>query len=269
MEVVAITDEKLGNRRDKTEAMLSGISAGDFPDRDQCRHLPALPAFLHLPGRAQGAADTFVKSRRPAFPGTPSFFRSPGEGTENGKGAAHSRSLQGVQLHMTSIDVFYQGEGIREIAHFEADPGSQLRRHQARDHREARPQGRDADLPRGPRRAGRRELPASRDHAGHAGIKAHLHRCRHVEVAVTFNGETVHHQFGPGTTVARVKTWAAERKFGMTPQEAGEHVLQITGTKDRPDPGTHLGAIAACPDCRSPSTSSRTSGSTAPRREHA
>ena len=23
---------------------------------------------------------------------------------------------------MTSIDIFYQGEGIREIAHFEADP---------------------------------------------------------------------------------------------------------------------------------------------------
>jgi hypothetical protein len=36
----------------------------------------------------------------------------------------------------------------------------------------------------------------------------------------------------------------------MTPQEAGEHVLQITGTKDRPDPGTHLGTLAACPDCR-------------------
>jgi hypothetical protein len=69
-------------------------------------------------------------------------------------------------------------------------------------------------------------------------------------MAVTFNGETVHHHFGPGTTVARVKTWAAERKFGMTPQEAGEHVLQISGTKDRPDPGTHLGTIASCPACK-------------------
>src|SRR5262249_23601443 len=71
-----------------------------------------------------------------------------------------------------------------------------------------------------------------------------------VEVAVSFNGETVHDRFGPGTTVARVKTWAAERKFGMTPQEAGEHVLQVAGTKDRPHPGTHLGSIAACPACR-------------------
>jgi hypothetical protein len=36
----------------------------------------------------------------------------------------------------------------------------------------------------------------------------------------------------------------------MSPQEAGEHVLQIAGTKDRPDAGTHLGAIAAYPECR-------------------
>lgn len=71
-----------------------------------------------------------------------------------------------------------------------------------------------------------------------------------MEVAVTFNGEMVHHRFGPGTTVARTKTWAAERKFGMTPQEASEHVLQITGTKDRPDPGTHLGTLASCPACK-------------------
>lgn len=27
-------------------------------------------------------------------------------------------------------------------------------------------------------------------------------------------------------------------------------MLQIAVTKDRPDPGSHLGTIAACPDCR-------------------
>ena len=85
---------------------------------------------------------------------------------------------------------------------------------------------------------------------GGRGAAVGQHYQVHVAVAVAFNGETVHHRFGPGTTVARVKTWAAERKFGMTPQEAGEHVLQIAGTKDRPDPGTHLGSIASCPDCR-------------------
>jgi hypothetical protein len=77
-----------------------------------------------------------------------------------------------------------------------------------------------------------------------------VHRCRHVEVAVTFNGKPVHHRFGPGTTVARVKTWAAEREFKMTPQEASEHVLQISGTKERPDPGVHLGTLVLSPHCR-------------------
>jgi hypothetical protein len=150
---------------------------------------------------------------------------------------------------MTSIDVFYQGEGIREIAHFEADHEHTfaviklaiIEKHGL--HKETLIYLEDRDEPVD-------ETCLVRDHAGHAGIKAHLHRCRHIAVGVTFNGETVHHKFGPGTTVARVKTWAAEHKFGMSPQEAGEHVLQIAGTKDRPDPGTHLGAIAACPDCR-------------------
>jgi hypothetical protein len=77
-----------------------------------------------------------------------------------------------------------------------------------------------------------------------------MHRCRHVEVAVTFNGETVHHRFGPGTTVARVKRWAAERKFGMSEGEATEHVLQLAGTQERPAPGTHLGTFATCPHCQ-------------------
>jgi hypothetical protein len=150
---------------------------------------------------------------------------------------------------MTSIDIFYQGEGIREIAHFEAAPDHSfaavkiaiIEKHGLDKETLIYLEDRDEPVD---------ESCLVRDHAGHAGIKAHLHRCRHVEVAVTFNGETVHHRFGPGTTVARVKIWAAERKFGMTPQEAGEHVLQIAGTKDRPDPGTHLGTIASCPACK-------------------
>jgi hypothetical protein len=150
---------------------------------------------------------------------------------------------------MTTIDIFYQGEGIREIAHFEADADHSLavikiaiiEKHGL--HPETLIYLEDCNEPADEQRL-------AHEHAGRAGIKAHLHRCRHVEVAVTFNGETVHHRFGPGTTVARVKIWAAERKFGMTPQEAGEHVLQVAGTQDRPDPGTHLGAIASCPECR-------------------
>jgi len=150
---------------------------------------------------------------------------------------------------MTSIDVFYQGEGIREIAHFEAKPDHSfaaikiaiIEKHGLDKETFIFLEDRDEPMD---------ENCRAGDYAGQAVIKAHLHRCRHVEVTVTFNGETVHHRFGPGSTVARVKTWAAEHKFGMTPQEAGEHVLQIVGTQDRPDPGTHLGAIVSCPVCK-------------------
>lgn len=150
---------------------------------------------------------------------------------------------------MTAINIFYQGEGIRDISHFEADPDHTfgavkiaiIEKHGL--HKETLLFLEDSDEPFDEQRL-------IRDHVGRAGIKAHLHRCRHIEVAVTFNGETVPHQFGTGTTVARVNNWAAEHKFGMTPQEAGEHVLQITGTKDRPDPGVHLGALVSCPACR-------------------
>jgi hypothetical protein len=150
---------------------------------------------------------------------------------------------------MDVIDIFYQGEGIREIAHLEAAPdhtfavvkAAILEKHGLAVETLIYLEDRDEPV---------EETLLVREHVGRAGIKAHVHRCRHVEVAVTFNGETVHHRFGPGTTVARVKTWAAEHKFGMTPQEAGEHVLQIVGTKDRPDPGAHLGALVSCPACR-------------------
>ena len=86
-------------------------------------------------------------------------------------------------------------------------------------------------------------------HSSKHGLKVHIHRCRKVQVEVNYNGQTVERRFGPGTTIARVKRWAAEREFGMSPDEAGEHVLQITGTDDRPEPGRHLGTLVAYPDC--------------------
>ena len=149
---------------------------------------------------------------------------------------------------MNVIDVFYQGEGIREIEHIEVGDDHSFSAVKAiliEKH------GLETDLlifledcdePV-------EEVLVVSEHVGPCGIKAHLHRCRHVEVAVTFNGEPVHHRFGPGTTVARVKRWAAEKKFGMTEGEATEHVLQLTGSHDRPAPGTHIGSLATCPKC--------------------
>src|ERR1700733_8610130 len=107
---------------------------------------------------------------------------------------------------MTTIDIFYQGEGIREIAHFEADAEhtfavvkrTLIDKHSLDQETLIFLEDRDEPVD---------ELLLIRDHTGRAGIKAHLHRCRHINDEVAFNGETVHHRFGPGTTVARVKTW--------------------------------------------------------------
>ena len=150
---------------------------------------------------------------------------------------------------MNAIDVFYQIEGERDIQHAEVGPEhtfGALRALLVERHgivEEALIFLEDSEEPI-------EESILIREHAGRAGIKAHVHRCRHVEVGVTFNNETVHHRFSPATTVARVKHWAAVAKFKMTEAEASEHVLQIVGTHDRPAPGTHLGALAKCPHCQ-------------------
>jgi len=149
---------------------------------------------------------------------------------------------------MTAIDIFYQGEGLREIEHTEVDPEHSFNAVKAlliEKHgldKDVLIFLEDSDEPVD-------EALIVREHASRVGIKAHLHRCRHVKVTVTFNGETVHHRFGPGTTIARVKRWATEHKFKMTDEEGSEHVLQIAGTHDRPAPGTHLGTLTACPLC--------------------
>ena len=149
---------------------------------------------------------------------------------------------------MKSIDIFYQGEGIREIQHIEvgADETFVFVKTALREKHGLESKLliflEDADEPID-------ELRKVHEHAGPGGIKAHVHRCHHVEVAVTFNAETVHHRFAPATTVARVKHWAAEHKFHMSSEDASEHVLQISGSQDRPAPGTHIGALATCPKC--------------------
>jgi acetylornithine deacetylase/succinyl-diaminopimelate desuccinylase-like protein len=150
---------------------------------------------------------------------------------------------------MTTIDIFYQGEGVQEIEHIEfgADGSfGALKAILAERH------GFETDLlifledtdePID-------EIILVREHVGPSGVKVHVHRCRHIEVATTFNGETVHHKFAPAATIARVKRWAAEHKFGMTAEEASEHVLQISGSHNRPAPGTHLGALPHSTKCQ-------------------
>ena len=150
---------------------------------------------------------------------------------------------------MTTVDVFYQCERIREIEHLEIDDGHSISAIKALI---VQKHGGDPAmllfLEDGDEPLDEATLVATLGCV--SGLKLHLHRCRHVEVAVTFGGETVHHSFRPGATIARIKCWAAERKFGMTEEEASEHRLQITGTQDRPAPGIHIGTLATCPACR-------------------
>ena len=82
---------------------------------------------------------------------------------------------------MTSIDIFYQGEGLREIEHIEVGPDQTFSNLKALLIEKHGLQAdvliflEDSDDPID-------ETLLVREHAGPAGIKAHIHRCRHVEV---------------------------------------------------------------------------------------
>ena len=143
---------------------------------------------------------------------------------------------------MKFIDLFYQGEGVGEISHIELELDATfalLKSRLTEKHQipvEALLFLEDEDDPID-------ESVLVKDRATAKGLKIHIHRCRHVEVSVMFNVEKVERRFPPSATVARVKRWAAEKKFGMSEEEAGEHVLQIAGTHERPTPGTHIGVL--------------------------
>lgn len=150
--------------------------------------------------------------------------------------------------NMPTIDVFYQGEGIAGVEHLEIEPDrsfGELKGLIAKKH------GLIGDL-----LLFLEDCDAAMDdagivskHRGRAGLMAHIHRCRAVEVAVNFKEKTVHEDFPPSATVERVKRWAAERKFGMSEEDASHHHLQIAGTTEQPDPGVHIGRLATCPNC--------------------
>ncbi|MBU1057866.1 MAG: hypothetical protein KJ804_06050 [Proteobacteria bacterium] len=143
---------------------------------------------------------------------------------------------------MKFIDLFYQGEGVGEISHIELEPDATfafLKDRLTEKHQvpvDVLLFLEDEDDPID-------ESVLVKDHATAKGLKIHIHRCRHVEVSVIFNAEKEERRFPPSATVARVKRWAAEKMFGMSEDEAGEHVLQIAGTYERPTPGTHIGVL--------------------------
>lgn len=81
------------------------------------------------------------------------------------------------------------------------------------------------------------------------GAKVNVHHCARIAVMVAFGQRVIEDLFGPGVTVAHVKKWAA-KELGMSPEDAGEHVLQLAGSHDRPPPSTHIGSLVTHPNCR-------------------
>ena len=149
---------------------------------------------------------------------------------------------------MKTIDIFYQGEGLVEIEHFaiKADATFAVVKAKLSEKHGIADDillfAEDEDNPLDDKeRAG--------DRASTSGLKLHLNSCHRIKVYVTFNGVTMDREFAPGSTVSRVKQWATERGFQMSETDAGEHVLQIAGTHDRPAPSAHVGALAPLKTC--------------------
>lgn len=77
---------------------------------------------------------------------------------------------------------------------------------------------------------------------GHDHPVFHAHKQREIEVQVHYNAKTFKHGFPPSATIATVTRWAVG-EAGLGKAEAEEHVLQISGTRDRPALATHLGTL--------------------------
>lgn len=146
---------------------------------------------------------------------------------------------------MTQMKLFLQFEGHRSIELIQvpedAAPGDVLAAAAAlgAETHEAFLFAGDAEDPLDPHRALRSQGVQDK-------VRVHLHRCKKVRVTLNFAGEAEkHHNFTPSTTVDQVKRWYVE-KLKMSPVDASEHVLQIAGTTDRPDPDVQIGALVHC-----------------------
>ena len=80
--------------------------------------------------------------------------------------------------------------------------------------------------------------------------RVHVHRCHRVDVTIYFNAANKNRLFSPSATIATVTAWAVGKQgFNLTPTDAVEHVLQLSGSTSRPDEDAHLGTLTAAPHC--------------------
>ena len=72
----------------------------------------------------------------------------------------------------------------------------------------------------------------------------HLHRCRSIKVTIQYNEIVETLGFPPSATAARIKKRFV-RKIEMCAIDATEHVLQLQGCTDRPEPDVQVGTLAS------------------------
>ena len=156
---------------------------------------------------------------------------------------------------MKSIHVFLQGHGVADIAVLDASPEDTIAKVIAKfGHTDAQQDDllifmediacaldRDAII--------EELLPLSADDDVAGPLRLHCTHCRKIDVLVRFNGEEAKRHFPPGTTVERVRRWAARRAFKLAPSDAAEHVLQVLGKTTRPDRDVHIGAVTEDKTC--------------------
>lgn len=149
---------------------------------------------------------------------------------------------------MSKINVFIQGEGIKDVVRLLLEPQStalDVRRacafHGLQASGEATVFLEDQDEPL-------TDGVTVESVAGKHGVRLHVHRCQRVSVRVVYSGRVVEHVFGPGRTIGAVKKSAA-KELGISKEDAAELILQIAGTHEQPDVDVHIGTLAVCPTC--------------------
>jgi hypothetical protein len=149
---------------------------------------------------------------------------------------------------MSKINVFLQGEGVKDVVRLQLEPRSTALDVKSacaslgdQSNGEAAVFLENSDAPLA-------DSATVESLAGKYGVRLHVHRCRRVGVKVAYSGRTVERVFGPGHTVGSVKNWAA-KELGIPKEDAAELILQIAGTKDQPDVDVHIGTLVTCPAC--------------------
>lgn len=149
---------------------------------------------------------------------------------------------------MSNINVFLQGEGIKEVLRIQTEPQSTILdvKHACAaqgvptaDETVVFAEDEDEPLP---------DTATMGSLSGKHGARLHFHRCRRIGIKVTYSGRVVGASFGPGRTVGAVKRWAAQ-ELGIGKEDTVELILQLAGTHEQPDVDVHIGTLAECPAC--------------------